>query len=260
MLGIADKREISLVRMEKLTEFLRDIDGIQAIMGFGSLAEIERFDQYSDLDFLIVCEQDTRNRLLITLEVFNEVAPITYVGIEGEDTVRLLFSDGVLCDFGVVTEKQLTSIPHGQGRYIWKTKEFSSEYIQSTIKLKNKVDKNQWCGNVLIELYVGLLRELRGEKAAAFEKIQYEAVQKMLRGLYGDNNLTRMDYFSALRRIEKIGVNVNILRKVMPGYKENTKAAREIISCLPITEELKGLLNEIEKLIFLCEKKYICTE
>lgn len=245
---------ISLDRMEELTIFFKNYDGVKAIMGFGSLADLSRFDNYSDLDFLIVCTPETRDELLGNLDKFHAVAPIAYAGIEGEDAVKLLFMDGVLCDFGIVTEEQLPDIPHGQGRFIWKNESFPGEYTNSTVIKDEKSEDVNWCGNVLIELYVGLLRELRGEKAAALEKIQYEAVQKLLAGLYGNKNSELSDSFSSLRRVEKLGAAESLLKKIMPGYGKNAEAAKAIISYLPAGENLKNLLEHVKRLIRECEE------
>ncbi|SCP97613.1 hypothetical protein [Anaerobium acetethylicum] len=251
----ADMSICSLARMDELTKFFKRYNGVKAIMGFGSLGDLRRFDDYSDLDFLLVCTSETRTELLENLDNMQAVAPIAYAGIEGEDTVKLLFMDGVLCDFGIVTEEQLQDIPHTSGRFLWKKDGFSDKYADSTVTQKEKIVEDNWCGNVLIEVYVGLLRELRGEKAAAFEKIQYEAVRKLLSGLYGNKNRDLADEFSSLRRAEQLGAAESILKEIMPGYGKNAEAARAIIRCLPEGEDLQKLLEHVNDLIKACEDR-----
>ena len=239
----------SLERMDALTCFLKGLPGVRAIMAFGSLAELDRFDDYSDLDFLIVCSPKRRAALLRNVRVFEALAPIAFAGIEGEDAVKLLFADGVVCDFGIVTEDQLPKILHGPGRFVWKEASFCERYIASQTMIKPFSQDDAWCGHVLMDIYVGLLREMRAERAAAMEKIQFEAVRRLLGGAQPCDPQAASDPFSPFRRAEKRGMQGKCFEEIMPGYAHNLSAAKSIIGRLPYKACPADLLSAVLRLI-----------
>ena len=60
----ASLRERSLRRMDAIADYYATQIGVLAVAAFGSNAERERFDDSSDLDFLVFVEPDAKERLI----------------------------------------------------------------------------------------------------------------------------------------------------------------------------------------------------
>ncbi|KRE47443.1 hypothetical protein [Paenibacillus sp. Soil724D2] len=57
-------KESKLLRLEQIGESLRKTGKARALIGFGSMAEQERVDAYSDLDFLVIPKKGFKQNLL----------------------------------------------------------------------------------------------------------------------------------------------------------------------------------------------------
>ena len=227
----AGLRKRSLRRMDEITSHYARQSGVLAVAAFGSNAERERFDDSSDLDFLVFCEQSAKARLIAEAENLAALGEIDALRVVYGDAVQLLFSDGVLCDFGIVLPEQLATFPHGAGRYLWRNPEW--EAIDLSASEPARKHAQEWIEDALFHLYVGLLREQRGEEAAAFEEIQGKAAACVLAYLQGD----RADAFSALRRAEQ-SVSNDTLKQLMPGYGQSGEAAKVMLRLLAEAREL----------------------
>jgi hypothetical protein len=102
--------------------------------------------------------------------------------------------------------------------------------------------------DVLFSLYLGLLRAMRGEEAAALEEIQQKAAFSVLALLQG----ARADAFSPLRRAEQ-SVSSALLQKLMPGYGHSREAAAFMLEALgdqaqlPLYRAVCSLLGELAR-------------
>lgn len=240
----AGLRERSLRRMDEITAYYARQSGVLAVAAFGSNAERERFDDSSDLDFLVFCEPIAKARLIAEVGNLATLGEIEALRVVYGDAVQLLFSDGVFCDFGIVLPEQLATFPHGTGRYLWRKPEW--EAIDISANEPARKPTQELIEDALFHLYVGLLREQRGEEAAAFEEIQGKAAQCVLAYLQGD----RADAFSSLRRAEQ-SVSNDTLKQLMPGYGQSGEAAKVMLRLLaearelPLYRAVGNLLGEI---------------
>ena len=237
-------RERSLRRMDEIAAYYAGQAGVLAIAAFGSNAERERFDDSSDLDFLVFAEADAKARLLSQVELLAQFGEIDALRVVYGDAVQLLFSDGVLCDFGIITPEQLATFLHGAGRWLWRRAD--CEPIDLAAREPARKSAKELQEDALFHLYVGLLRIRRGEEAAAFDEIQVKAASCVLALLQGDSG----DAFSPLRRAEQ-SVSTRMLKELLPGYGRSREAAEAMLQTLSIAQELSlyravgNLLKEI---------------
>ncbi|MEA4939230.1 MAG: hypothetical protein VB091_06560 [Christensenella sp.] len=217
--------------MDEITAHYARQSGVLAVAAFGSNAERERFDDCSDIDFLVLCESNAKARLIAEVGNLAALGEIDALRVVYGDAVQLLFSDGVLCDFGIILPEQLATFLHGAGRYLWRKLEW--EAIDLSTNEPAQKPKQEQIEDALFHLYVGLLREQRGEEAAAFEEIQGKAAQCVLAYLQGD----RADAFSPLRRAEQ-SVFSDTLKQLMPGYGQSCEAAEVMLRLLAEAREL----------------------
>ena len=227
----AGLRERSERRMDEITAYYTRQNDVLAVAAFGSNAERERFDDSSDLDFLVFCDPSAKARLITEVGNLAALGEIDALRVVYGDAVQLLFSDGVLCDFGIILPEQLATFPHGAGRYLWRNPEW--EAIDLSANEPAQKPAQELIEDALFHLYVGLLREHRGEHATALEKIQGKAAQCVLAYLQGD----RADAFSSLRRAEQ-SVSSDTLKQLMPGYGQSSEAAEVMLRLLAEAREL----------------------
>jgi predicted nucleotidyltransferase len=227
--------------MDAIADYYATQIGVLAVAAFGSNAERERFDDSSDLDFLVFVEPDAKERLIAEVGSLSQLGEIDALRVIYGDAVQLLFSDGVLCDFGIILLEQLATFPHGAGNYLWKREDWSA--IDLSAREPARKSAQELTEDALFHLYVGLLRVQRGEEAAAFEEIQVKAASCALALLQGD----QADAFSPLRRAEQ-RVSPDVLRQLMPGYGHSRDAAKAILSLLAEEKELT-LYRTIENLL-----------
>ena len=227
--------------MDELTAFYANQSGVLAVAAFGSNAERERFDESSDLDFLVFVESDAKSRLITEVDSLLQLGEIDALRVIYGDAVQLLFSDGVLCDFGIILPEQLATFPHGAGNYLWKREDWSAIDLSAREPARKSVQ--EFTEDALFHLYVGLLRVQRGEEAAAFEEIQVRAASCALALLQRD----RADAFLPLRRAEQ-RVSTDVLRQLMPGYGCSRDAAKAILMLFVKAKDLP-LYQAVEKLL-----------
>ncbi|PKM41003.1 MAG: hypothetical protein CVV04_00645 [Firmicutes bacterium HGW-Firmicutes-9] len=227
----AGLRERLLRRMDDITAFYAKQSGVLAVAAFGSNAERERFDESSDLDYLVFVEPDAKERIIAEVGSLSQLGEVDALrGVYG-DAVQLLFSDGVLCDFGIILPEQLATFPHGAGKYLWQRDDWQA--IDLSAREPARKPAQELREDALFHLYVGLLRLQRGEQAAAFEEIQVKAVQCTLALLEGDY----ADAFSSFRRAEN-NVSAGLLQTLMPGYGRTHEAAEAILRLIAEMQEM----------------------
>lgn len=224
-------RERSLQRMEAISAFYSKQSGVLAVAAFGSNAERERFDDCSDLDFLVFVAPEAKARLIAEVGSLSRLGKIDALRVVYGDAVQLLFSDGVLCDFGIILPEQLATFPHGAGCYLWQHPDWDAIDLSTSEPARKSAQ--ELTEDALFNLYVGLLRTGRGEEAAAFDEIQVRAASCVLALLQGD----RADAFSPLRHAEH-SVSREMLQQLMPGYGCTRQAAKAILSQLAEAKEL----------------------
>ena len=237
----AGLRERSSRRMDEITEYYANRSGVLGVAAFGSNAERERFDDYSDLDFLVFCIPSAKDRLIAEVNSLSALGGIDAIRVMYGDAVQIFFSDGVLCDFGIVLPEQLSTFPHGSGRYLWQNPDWEAVDLSAsepTRRLARELRED-----ALFHLYIGLLRMMRGEEAAAFDEIQVKAADCVLALLQGADT----DAFSSFRRAEHF-ISPEVLRRMMPGYGHNREAAEYLLQTL-MQEQESPLCNAVRDLI-----------
>ena len=239
-------RERSLHRMDEIAAYYAGQDGVLAVAAFGSNAERERFDDSSDLDFLVFAEADAKAQLLANIGELAQLGKLDALRVVYGDAVQLLFSDGVLCDFGIILPEQLATFPHGAGSYLWQHPDWDATDLSANKPARKEAQ--ELCGDALFHLYLGLLRVGRGEEAAAFDEIQVKAAMCVLALLQGNS----ADAFSPLRRAEQT-TSPELLCRLMPGYGKTREAAEYQLKLLlsqqyaPLYQAAQGLLDVSRK-------------
>ena len=235
-------RARSIARMDEIVRYFAQVAGVLAVVAFGSNAQRERFDDFSDLDFLVLVEPQAKAGVLTSVSGLQSVCAIDGLRIFDGDAIQLLFTDGVMCDFGIASPEQLSTFQHGAGKYLWRRAGWTA--VELSANEPNRMTADELVKDALFHLYVGVLRILRGEQAAAFYEIQVEAAQRVLSFLQDED----ADAFSPLRRAECL-TDTQILKNLMPGYAHSREAVQAALKYLvsekdtPLYQAVSALLH-----------------
>ena len=227
-----------LKRLDEIGGSLAQSGGALALIGLGSVGEeLHRLDEYSDLDFFVIVEAGYKRRYIENLEWLSRLAPITYHFLNSPDGYKLLFADGIFCEFAVFEPGELTGIPFAPGRIVWK-RDDAPETIHRPAKEPVPAErrtKEFLIGEAITNLYVGMGRDKRGEKLSAMRFIQGYAVDRLLElaeHIEPEQNAPR-DIFANERRFE--ARHPSIARELpswTQGYARNRESALAILSFL----------------------------
>lgn len=182
-------------------------------------------------------EAGHKRRYIENLDWLIRIAPIAYHFLNTPDGYKLLFSDGIFCEFAVFELHELAEIPFASGRIVWK-REDAPQTIHHHTKAPLRAEqrtKEFLIGEALTNLYVGMGRDQRGEKLSAMRFIQGYAVDRLLElteHIEPEQNATR-DIFANERRFE--ARHPSIARELpfwTQGYERNRESALAILSFL----------------------------
>lgn len=176
-------------RLAQIAHSLESRGDALALLGLGSVGiELERLDEFSDLDFFAIVQPGAKAGYLASLDWLTDCAkrsaarPDFYFK-NTVDGYKFLYEDGVFCEFAVFEPNELSDIPFAEGRVVWSAPGFDT----ALLKPKNTAGEYQrsedidWLlGEALTNLYVGLCRFQRGEKLSAMRFIQCFALDRVL--------------------------------------------------------------------------------
>ncbi len=246
-------RDLIIERIELLKNHFKKDPRILCFLGLGSLANFNRLDDYSDLDFFLIVEDGEKLHFLNDLS-WLLVQSLVYQFRNTIDGYKAMYHDGIFLEFAVFEKEELKHIPFSPGKIIYKKDDFDESIIYKELKPKDRCDVSFRVGEALTNLYIGLLRDLRGEKASAFSFIQVYAMHQIFELMpvfYPENSQIEKDYFVSERRIEvRFKEKHAIFSHMMQGYDKNKESALAILSFLKEhTEVSKALEDKILELI-----------
>ena len=254
--GMPNPKQALLVsRLNQIGASLAPTNKAVALIGLGSVGmEMDRLDQFSDLDFFVIVETGFKGEFLEDLGWLGSICPIAYCFRNTPDGYKLLFEDGVFCEFAVFEEPELHHIPFAPGRIVWKR-----SGAPDTLALPHRVQNGQgnpsleWSlGEALTNLYVGISRFHRGEKLSAMRLVQCYAVDRVLElaERIEPSASSSRDVFAPERRYEQRNPSVaELLASFTQGYERSVESARAILIFLErhfdVNQSFKQALIEL---------------
>jgi hypothetical protein len=235
---IMNKTDLLLSRLNEIGESLSKKRTALALIGLGSVGlELDRLDQFSDLDFFVVVKNGCKSEYLQNLAWLSDISPIAYYFANTLDGYKLLYEDGVFCEFAVFEIAELEKAAFAPGRVAWKAQGVS-ESIGIPKKLSKGIQRQstEWLiGEALTNLYVGLSRDHRGEKLSAMKFIQGYAVERILElsEQMEKATTTQQDIFNLDRGYEfRYPGIAQLLPTFLQGYGRNRESSLAILSFL----------------------------
>ena len=227
-----------LERLDGIGQSLARSGHALALIGLGSVGlELERLDAYSDLDFFAIVEPGYKQTYLDDLDWLASLCPVAYCFANTDDGYKLLFEDGIFCEFAVFEPHELDAISFAPGRVVWRQPQVSPDIGRPAKGLPSRPKRSPdfLLGEALTNLYVGLARDKRGEKLSAARFIQGYAVDRLLE--LADTLETARpvfrDEFANERRFEARHPGIAGLAAAwMQGYDRNRESALAILAFL----------------------------
>lgn len=234
-----ERKEHLLKRLDEIGASLSKTDYALALLGLGSVGlELDRIDEYSDLDFFVIVQAGYKQRFMENLDWIELVYPVAYRFQNTVDGYKLLFEDGIFCEFAVFEPDELAHIPFAPGRIVWKTADFDETICTPSgapLPAPRLVDIDFQVGEAMTNLMVGLARFHRGEKLSAARFVQGFAVDRIvdLSALVEMEHTAHKDRFTHERRYEqRFPLTAQHLADFMQGYERTPQSARAILEFL----------------------------
>ena len=227
-----------LARLDRLGAELEARGDALGLIGLGSVGlERDRLDEHSDADFfLVVPDAAAKTRYLQAIDWLEALAAVSFSFENSTNGRKVLFADGLFMEYAVFTVPELKASPYPAGRLVWRRAD-APEGLEipgmPPPGVPGSVDYH--VNEALTNLFVGLHRDLRGERLSATRFIQGYAVDRLLTvlGLLRASTAAPPDPFAVERRAERRFTPAQLpLDQLVPGYRRNAVAAKAVMRCL----------------------------
>ncbi|MFS1859720.1 hypothetical protein BCU54_001200 [Vibrio lentus] len=219
-----------LQRLDAIGESLKASGRAHALLGLGSVGiETERLDQYSDVDFFAIVQTGHKQYFLDSLHWLSDILPIDYVVRNTIDGYKVLYADGIFCEFAVFEPHELAHIPFAEGRIVWQEADFNTQCCVPPAKGVAEANSQEWIiGEALTNLYVGMSRYNRGEKLSGSRFVQSYALDRLI-DLVDQTEASEpefVDEFMSDRRLEaRFPQFAKLLPTFTQGYDRTAESA-----------------------------------
>ena len=244
-----------LQRLNSIAQSLHISGNARALLGLGSVGtELDRLDEYSDLDFFVIAKKGKKEQLISDLGWLSSICPIAYRFQNTADGHKVLFTDGVYGEFAVFEEEEMYKQTFAPGRIVWKEEDFDETLcVPQRSSAPFVPEKLDWAiGEALTCIYVGLCRYARGEKLSGTRFVQNYAVDMIIAcsTYFAQEYSDFKDQFQHERRYEKrFPAIASSLPSILQGYDRTPESALALLQLIeehaPVHHSIK---TEIVKL------------
>lgn len=246
--GPGDIPQRLLQRLDELGVVLAQRGDALALFGLGSVGvDVDRLDDHSDLDFFVVVDEGAKQRYLDSIDWLEQLHRVVFSFPNSVDGRKALFADGLFAEYAVFTLNELRAASYPPGRIVWQRDDAPAGLEGAGLMPgPSPYDNAAYQVNeALTNLYVGLHRELRGERLSATRLIQVHAVDRLLTflDLTEPGSGARQDVFVVERGAERrFGPEVLPLAALVPGYGHNREAALAMLEWLEARVDVSEVL------------------
>lgn len=236
-----------LERLDAIGAALHKRGDALALLGLGSVGtELDRLDDYSDLDFFVIVREGRKQWYIDNLDWLAAVQPVAYAFKNTVDGYKVLYEDDIFCKYAVFEPQEMANIPFSAGRIVWKADDFDEAILVPRSTSAPRPKSAEWLlGEALTNLYIGMGRYRRGEKLSAARFIQGYAVDRVveLAGEIEDAQPTHRDIFTPERRFEQRFPAVTAhLPEFGQGYERSPESALAILAFLETHFEVNSAI------------------
>lgn len=177
-------------RLQQLTQHLSQHAGIEALLAPNTqiASDQDACDQSEPTHLtptlVAIAWQEHKARLLHEVSWIREVQHVAYHYKRSSNSLRVLFSDGVICDFYCYTNQELEAVkPINQCEWhlFWRAKNTRVKHYPHQSYDDVAATKDALTGELLTMLVLGLRLFSQGEKLAAFSLVQHKALHNLIK-------------------------------------------------------------------------------
>lgn len=247
-----------LSRLQEIANSLEQSGHGLALLGMGSVGtELGRLDEFYDLDFFAIVEPGCKQHFIDDLFWLTRLADISYCFKNTADGYKLLFADGIFCEFAVFEAHELPHIPYSGARVVWQRPGFDALACGAApLNLQQPSRDADWLvGEALTNIYVGMGRYLRGERLSAMTFIQNYAFARILDlvQLSMQPQSGMVDIFARDRRFEqRYPALSHELPILLGGYTRTPEAAAAALAWLDRHFGVNASMKQ--EIVLLCQR------
>ena len=114
-------RERLLKRLDDIGRSLAGRPDALALIGLGSVGrELERLDDYSDLDFFVIVESGHKAGYIADLSWLAAAHPLAFAFRNSDAGHKFLFADGIYGEMAIFGPEELATANYSPGRLVWR--------------------------------------------------------------------------------------------------------------------------------------------
>lgn len=223
-------------RMNEIAKHVSINDRVLAVLALGSIGvEQDRLDDYSDLDFFIVTEDDLKQQMIDDISWLNQCYPVAFSFKNTKDGYKFFFEDGIYGEFAIFGRREIPHVIQNQARLVYQKQGYQEPTLLDAKSLP-KPDNVQPIDEIheaITNLYVGVMRALRGERLSAQRFIEHYAIDHVLKAYLILHPIQGkwIDPFNLERRIESHDPHLKPwLTSMIQGYSSLGSSAASILS------------------------------
>jgi hypothetical protein len=214
-----------------------------ALLGLGSVGrDLHRLDEHSDADFFVVVDDAAAcDRYLADIDWLEAAHPVVWSFENSPAGRKALLAGGLFAEYAVFSLADMATAGYPPGRVHWSRADAPAGLETPKLPVPQVPPLEHEVGEAVTNLYVGLHRDLRGERLTATRFIQGYAVDRWVTvlGHLGLGDGDAQDVFVVDRGVERrFGVDVLPLADLVPGYEHNALAAETLLDLLEAHVEL----------------------
>lgn len=228
-----------------------------ALLGLGSVGrDLHRLDEHSDADFFVVVDDEAaRDRYLADLGWLEAAHPVVWSFENSGAGRKALLEDGLFAEYAVFSLAELETAGYPPGRIHWSRADAPAGLEVPRRPVPRPEPLEHQVGEAITNLYVGLHRDLRGERLTATRFIQGYAVDRWVTvlGHLGLGRGAQQDVFVVDRGVERrFGGDVLPLPDLVPGYERNAHAAATLLDLLEAHVDLDPTITAAVRELIAC--------
>jgi hypothetical protein len=232
-----DVRARFLSYLDALAEIARSRADVVGLVAFGSTADQDRVDEWSDHDFAWITQPGAEARYRHDLSWLPDHQRIALSVVEHHGGVKIVYDDGRRLEFGIAAVDDFSSWAGAPAEVIVGDESVRRATTQVIARRpEGAVDAARELGLMLTQIHSGVGRARRGETLSGSGLVRFEAVNNLARAvaarLPGDT--ARLDPLDPRRRFDLVHPDLGtILEEACRQSIE--RAARALID---LSEEL----------------------
>lgn len=181
---------------------------VQGLVWAGSAAEVERADEWSDLDFFLIVQDGVQEDFRTNLSWLPDDTLIAWTARETEHGLKVVYSDGFVLEFAVFTRDELSCAVVNHHAV-----EFGDDNIKDRVRAIHRPEPmparqtvDDYLGMAYAQLLIGAGRFLRGERLVGNLFVHSYVISQILAAsqlaLVGQNEQSA-DSLDPWRRVEQ---------------------------------------------------------